>query len=502
MTRLHKFFARMTVAAVLQFAVGGALAQVQQSLALVRVMYTTQKNTVKPQGALKEKIDALDREIADTARSGDEAQIRRLYAKGMALLAGGEWTGALDYRNSLVLRTDRVIADSTKPLQLRLEQTYSPDFVPDDPLIARVTLHQPAAGAGQLGAKIRDIATLEGVPKGLKSAPFKFNCDLAGVADGRAVLRVEMQAKGQSLGAVQLPVDLVSGLDERMRKIEDGWSRIHGFDGFRGDVLYPIDYIRNVNSSRIAAGTFNAGSELKNAEANLAMLTSGKDPFAGKTGDFKRHYFFEDAGEVMPYRLYVPTTYDGTKAFPLIIALHGLGGTEDSFFAGYEMLFPKLAEQRGYIVAAPLGFRVDGFYGYGSNPSAKLSEKDVMNVLALMRKNYNIDSNRIYLAGHSMGGIGTWYLGVQFPEIWAAIAPFSGLGDAKSVERMKNIPEFIVHGDADPTVNVQSSRTMVAEMKRLGVEYQYIEVPGGSHSSVVAPNFKGAFDFFDAHRKK
>jgi len=119
-----------------------------------------------------------------------------------------------------------------------------------------------------------------------------------------------------------------------------------------------------------------------------------------------------------------------------------------------------------------------------------------------MRKNYNIDSNRIYLAGHSMGGIGTWYLGAQFPEIWAAIAPFSGLGDAKSVERMKNIPEFIVHGDADPTVNVQSSRTMVAEMKRLGVEYQYIEVPGGSHSSVVAPNFKGAFDFFDAHRKK
>ena len=79
------------------------------------------------------------------------------------------------------------------------------------------------------------------------------------------------------------------------------------------------------------------------------------------------------------------------SAFPLIIALHGLGGTEDSFFDNYEKRLPPLAEQHGYIVAAPLGYRVDGSYGWGlgtppADPNARrtqdFSEQDVMQVLA------------------------------------------------------------------------------------------------------------------------
>jgi dipeptidyl aminopeptidase/acylaminoacyl peptidase len=67
---------------------------------------------------------------------------------------------------------------------------------------------------------------------------------------------------------------------------------------------------------------------------------------------------------------------------------------------------------------------------------------------------------------------------------------------------MKHIPQFIVHGDADTTASVEQSRAMVAEMKKLGVEHQYIEVPGGTHGGVVAPNLKGMFDFFDKHKKQ
>ena len=67
---------------------------------------------------------------------------------------------------------------------------------------------------------------------------------------------------------------------------------------------------------------------------------------------------------------------------------------------------------------------------------------------------------------------------------------------------MKHITQFVVHGDADTTAPIERSRTMVAELKRLGVDHQYVEVPGGTHGGVVAPNLKGMFDFFDAHRKK
>jgi predicted peptidase len=103
--------------------------------------------------------------------------------------------------------------------------------------------------------------------------------------------------------------------------------------------------------------------------------------------------------------------------------------------------------------------------------------------------------------GHSMGGIGTWKIAAKYPDIWAAIAPFSGSGQPATIERFKHIPEFVVHGDNDPTVNVSGSRTMVAKMKELGVEVKYVEVPGGNHGSVVAPNIAGAIDFFDAHKK-
>jgi len=191
--------------------------------------------------------------------------------------------------------------------------------------------------------------------------------------------------------------------------------------------------------------------------------------------------------------------------------LHGLGATQDSFFDSYGKEFPRLAEDRGYIVAAPLGYRVDGAYGkvlFG-NPGDPLvarklefSEKDVMSVLALMRKNYKIDEARIYLTGHSMGAMGTWYLGAKYPEIWAALAPFSGSANPSTVAAMKRIPEIVVHGEADPTVPVLASRMMVAEMKKQGVEHVYIEVPGGNHINVVAPNFAAVFDFFDKHRKK
>ena len=58
-----------------------------------------------------------------------------------------------------------------------------------------------------------------------------------------------------------------------------------------------------------------------------------------------------------------------------------------------------------------------------------------------------------------------------------------------------------MHGDADPTVNVAGSRAMVAKLKELGTEFKYIEVPGGLHSDVVAPNIAAAIEFFDAHRK-
>jgi acetyl esterase/lipase len=75
------------------------------------------------------------------------------------------------------------------------------------------------------------------------------------------------------------------------------------------------------------------------------------------------------------------------------------------------------------------------------------------------------------------------------------------MGAPRSLEGIRHIPEFVVHGDADPVVSVEGSRAMVAKLKELGAKVIYVEVPGGDHGNVLAPNFPAMFDFFDAQQK-
>jgi poly(3-hydroxybutyrate) depolymerase len=490
-----------------------ALPQALTNLASVRVGYTTRKNTVKPEGELKAQIDALDAQIAEASRLGRNGELRRLFAKGINLLNGRPWTPEVEYAHSIVLRTDRVVIDSAKPYSARLEQIFTPALDLQRAVTAHVTLRKrpapPAPGQPQQEPPIvKDLGTFEGVARDLRESPFPFELDLRDVADGAYVLVAEVTEQTTSLGAAALPVALRKGVDELVARLEADAARAP--EAVRAEILFPVDRMRNVNRGRLELRTFDADKDFAQAESVAAAAKAGKDPFAGRTGDIKRHYRLDAANEVIPYRTYVPTTYTGAQAYPLIVALHGLGGTEDSFFDNYNKALPPLAESHGYIVAAPLGYRVDGSYGWGlgtppADPNTRrmqgLSEEDVMQVLQRVRQQYKIDESRIYLMGHSMGAIGTWKIAPKYPDIWAAIAAFSGTGAPDTLERIRSVPEIVIHGDADPTVAVAGSRNMVAKLKALGTEHEYIEVAGGLHSDVVGPNLAAVVDFFDAHKK-
>ncbi len=487
-----------------------ARAQALTSLSSVRVGYTTRKNTVQPQGELKAQIDALDAQIADATRLGKSGELRRLFAKGLALLNGTPWTDTLDYSRSLVLRTPRVVVDSSKPYTVRLEQIYASTLALQSTLTAHLTLHtRPAPGQpAQAPPLVKDFDTVDGVARDLRESPHFFDVDLHDVADGPYLLNVEIANQGQPIGSSSLQIALRKGVDDLAARLEAAAARAP--EALRAEILFPIDRMKNVNRGRLELRTFDPERDLAAAEAVAAAVKAGKDPFAGRTGDIRRHYRLDAANEILPYRTFVPSGYTGARAFPLIIALHGLGGTEDAFFDNYEKKLPPLAESHGYIVAAPLGYRVDGSYGWGlatapSDPNTKrtqdFSEQDVMQVLARVRQLYRVDDSRIYLMGHSMGAIGTWKIAPKYPDLWAAIGMFSGSGAPAALERIRTVPEIIVHGDADPTVPVGGSRAMIAKLKELGTEFRYIEVPGGLHSDVVAPNMAAIVDFFDAHKK-
>jgi predicted peptidase len=227
-------------------------------------------------------------------------------------------------------------------------------------------------------------------------------------------------------------------------------------------------------------------------------------------------YKFEAAGNIdMEYRLYVPTKYDKARATPLVIALHGLGsGT--GYMMEYNNLV-ELAERYGFIVATPLGYNESGWYGArgqgnefnrrAANPGPEnlgaLSEQDVLSVLKIVRADYNVDAHRIYLIGQSMGGGGTLYIGSKYADIWAALAAMAPAIyiSPDTIASAAHLPVMVVQGDADKSVDPNVTRRWVAKMKELGMKYEYIEVPGGTHASAGRLNIDKVFAFLDKQRK-
>jgi dipeptidyl aminopeptidase/acylaminoacyl peptidase len=183
------------------------------------------------------------------------------------------------------------------------------------------------------------------------------------------------------------------------------------------------------------------------------------------------------------------------------VALHPFGTAPQGIMLYQGLL--DLADARGYVVVAPSGHNPRAWYGSGG----ELSEQDVLNVLAAVREQYTIDPARVYLMGHSMGGGATWYFGIKYPDIWAALAPVAPAisSSPDALAAIANTPVIVVQGDADRSVTVEATRRWVTKMKELGMTYEYVEVPGGDHTSIISrspENMKRIFDFFDKARRK
>lgn len=240
-----------------------------------------------------------------------------------------------------------------------------------------------------------------------------------------------------------------------------------------------------------------------------------------QTGDLHKEYVFPPTGETMPYRVYVPTTWNGADALPVILFLHGAGANENSYMDMADGLVPRLAEEYGYIVVSPLGFRPLGAYGnplrlpavFGESEAAAaqrvavtperrrelaLSELEVMTVLEIVTEDYGGDRSRTFLAGHSMGSGGAWHLLARYPERWRAVAPMSGpFIDAQTYpfDSIRDVPLLVTEGTgAEPSL--EGSRALDRFMSAGDFEFRYLEVDG-NHGSMVPMVWPDIFEFFD-----
>jgi predicted esterase len=503
---ISKVARRFTVCAVFAIACcTSGLAQDSGQVLRVSVGYGTLKNTPSVMAKLTPEAKAQVDRLGEMARAANGEgkygdALKHLY-HAMALMRGTEWTPARALGSALTVKLDRAMLDPGEKIAIRIGQMYALDEKLSAKLSASISLLKLKGEE-----TVKDLKKLDSLDPDFIAHPLSSEVVIPDVEAGNYRIAVRLEAAGAEPIVKYATVHIERGLaadfaaaKARAAKIQES-LKTKNRDGLVAAVPsadYRLSLFELARAGEINFDRMDFRAALKEATSMLDSLEAGNDPFAARRGEFKKAYRSKVDSTLQPYQVFVPAAYDKSKTFPLVIALHGMGGDENSYFQAYAQgAFKVEAEKHGYLVACPKGRKPASMY-IGD------AEKDVMDVLAEMRRDYNIDPDRIYLTGHSMGGYGTWSVAVNHPEVFAALAPVSGgANNPAAMSKIAHIPQLVVHGDTDPTVPVERSRVMVAAGKKLGAEIKYIEVPGGDHGSVVAPTFKDVFEWFDTHRRK
>jgi len=226
----------------------------------------------------------------------------------------------------------------------------------------------------------------------------------------------------------------------------------------------------------------------------------GSADAADRIGEFEVHDIRFTGGEYQNERFqYVvlpPPEVEAGKTYPLVFFLHGAGerGTDPAKLLVHFPAQMARPEWRGkypcYLVAPQC--RDDRLWmnqHWSEKESKPLDDQPndqmamAIAVLEQSLRTLPVDRRRVYLTGLSMGGYGSWELAMRHPEWFAALAPVCGGGDESRAGRLKSLPIWTAHGDADTAVWPIRSRRMVEAVNAAGGSIRYTEYAGVGHNS-------------------
>lgn len=206
-------------------------------------------------------------------------------------------------------------------------------------------------------------------------------------------------------------------------------------------------------------------------------------------------YSDDEYSHAISYRLYVPSDYDYTKKYPLLVYLNGAGSrgndNEKQLSNLAPMLNPIIKNNTDYpcIIAVPQCPSseqwVDTPWANGSYSQDNIPISDELAMVNGMIDElcgiYNVDTDRLYIAGQSMGGYGVWDMITRYPDKFASAVINCGAGDPSKASLIKDMPIMVLHGSADPTVPVSGSRDMVNALRSAGSDVLYYEFANNDH---------------------
>jgi poly(3-hydroxybutyrate) depolymerase len=251
----------------------------------------------------------------------------------------------------------------------------------------------------------------------------------------------------------------------------------------KGNAYFKIEFITNDNGEVDQIRAFYQNNTVETAVREKAR---GQKVVAEKK-------VFRQNNDSIPYRLVHPENPIPNKKYPLLIYLHGMGtrGSDNeqplekfsAFFSDSTtankfpcyVLIPQCPENDVWV----------SFPGFPNSLSATTeptpAAKSVLALIHQLITTKNIDPDRIYLTGYSMGGEGTFDLLSREPDLFACGVPLASVADTSKANLIKDIPIWAFHGSEDNINNVKYSRLIIEAIKQKGGKPNYSEIKGVGH---------------------
>jgi pimeloyl-ACP methyl ester carboxylesterase len=466
-------------------------------------------NEKRRAGANLSAIEPLRKRGEEAFRRGNIPGLVELMSEGRNLLEGRSWDEKQRFLASLTLETDRLVIEPNRELRVSLERifpvnaekafastpTVTFEIIPADPL-SHESVTPPLQGPVLIAERLAIAETSSNASRRLL------------LPDGAYWVVAKIESGGQKLGDIRRPLyaisdfsDSLTGFSKIVADINNSTdAKVKAVASLVATPEFQIQRLALLNKSR-GEDDINAIQELDRIESALSALAKGQNPFANERGELERAYKSAD-GTLVPYRVYVPKSYDAASARAMVLMLHGALGDERYYFS--HLFNPEVvkgeAERRGYILA--------GVNGRSRLPSyAGPSKEDSFEVIKAVTRDYRIDPARIYLTGHSMGGFGTWLIASSKPELFAAIAPMSSGTPVQGneltalLEKVKAMPALVVHGGRDGIAPPEMSRAAVEAARKAGMKVSLLEIPDTDHISIIGAAFPAVLDFFEKNPK-
>ncbi|MGD9127302.1 MAG: peptidase [Planctomycetia bacterium] len=189
----------------------------------------------------------------------------------------------------------------------------------------------------------------------------------------------------------------------------------------------------------------------------------------------------------IPYVVQLPPEYDPHKTYPTILALHDAGSTPEDEIVWWAGPWNKKgmrhgqATRHGYIVIAPAWIPDDQKkyeYSAAAHAAVMWSLRDAM-------RRFSIDTDRVFLTGHAVGGEAAWDIGLAHPGLWAGVIPISMRGDRyirHYWENAKLVPFYFLGGQLDGNWMDDNSQQFNRYIKR-GYNSTIVEYRGRGHEN-------------------